>query len=452
MTITFIRLAVFKKGYKSFYPLVFPIVASLTPEDVQINFIDEHIEALPEKIDSDIIAFSVETFTAKKAYILAKKYKTSTNHIVMGGFHPSVEPEESLKYADTVIVGDAEDTWGTFISDFKTGQVKKIYRSSYDFIPKKIDYNFEKFKNKGYSYVGAIQTSRGCKFNCDFCAVKAMYPSKVRFKSVEDTIAEIKILKSKFFYFVDDNLFLNEEVLLELLEKIKPLKKLWGCQISMDIAKDDKLLKAMKEAGCRLVLIGFESIKKETLENMNKSANLNAKEYDKVIKRINKHGIMIYATFVLGYDSDDLQTFKDTTEFALENHFTLAAFNMLQPMPGTNLYQRFKDDNRLIFEKWWASDEYRYGDPVFFPKNFSPEELKQAYKRAYDKFYSVPNILKRFVLNARYLSPLVSIIFLIENFLNKKSLDDGIGEILGEYLGLLNEEGKTNCSCGMMNR
>lgn len=430
MKITFIRLEVFGDNYKSFVPIVFPIIASLTPKDIDITFIDEHVEALPDKIDSDIIAFSIETFAAKKAYILAKKYKTLANHIVMGGFHPSIEPEECLEFADTVIIGDAEDTWGRFISDFKEGCANKVYKSSLTEIPNKIDYKFPYFTGKSYSYIGAIQTSRGCKFKCDFCAIKTMYPETVRFKNVADTVAEIKELKEKYFLFVDDNLFLNEKSLFELLEEIKPLKKQWGCQISMDVAKNDNLLSAMRESGCRMVLIGFESINKETLQKMNKGANRSIEQYDEVIKKIYSYGIMIYAAFIFGYDTDDMQTFEDTVQFALKYHFTLAAFHLLQPMPGTNLYKRLEGEKRLLFNRWWLSEEYRYGFPVFKPINFTEDELRLACYNAIKKFYSIPNIFKRFILNTKFISLKLSLVFLFENFSPRKLLRRNFGKRL----------------------
>ena len=130
MKITFIRLNMFEDiGSDAMKPVLFAIIRAITPMEHEICFLDERVERLPERIDSDIIAFSVETYTAKRAYILAKKYKTPQNTIVMGGFHAAVMPDEMLRYADTVLVGDAEDTWGDFLEDCVRGTPKRKYIS-----------------------------------------------------------------------------------------------------------------------------------------------------------------------------------------------------------------------------------------------------------------------------------------------------------------------------------
>ena len=108
MKIALIKVSMLEgKGYDAMKPLIFAIFDAITPHDIEMIYIDERVEDLPEVIDSDVIALSVETFAARRAYDLAKKYKRPTNQIVMGGFHPSALPEEALKYCDTVLVGDA---------------------------------------------------------------------------------------------------------------------------------------------------------------------------------------------------------------------------------------------------------------------------------------------------------------------------------------------------------
>lgn len=438
MKITFIRLAILDKNYDSFKPLVFSIINTLTPKDIELEFIDEQVEKLPDKIDSDIIAFSVETLTAKKAYILAQKYKTENNIIVMGGFHPTVEPDEALEYSDVVIIGDAEDTWPQFIEDFRNKNYKQKYVSNYKGVPTKIDYKFPYFKNKNYPKMGAIQFSRGCKFNCDFCSIKTMYNGSVTFKNIDTVVEEIKETKEKMIFFVDDNLFVNEEIALKLFEKLKSLKKLWGCQISMDVAQNDRMLKAMRDSGCVVVLIGFESINPETLKLMNKGANMKLHNYDEVIKNIYKHGIMICATFVFGYDYDTKESIRETFDFAMKYHFAKANFNMLVPMPGTRLYKRLEDEDRLLMKKWWINDNYIYGAPLFKTKSITPEDLKLTCKKVWREYYSFSNILKRMMRNAKYIELYKTIGFLFENFTTKKVLNTNTEQVLGGVLGKYN--------------
>lgn len=435
MKVTFIRLAILDKNYDSFKPLVFPIINEITPKDVEVEFIDEQVEKLPDEINSEIIAFSVETLTAKKAYILAKKFKKKNNVIVMGGFHPTVEPDEALEFADVVLMGDAEDTWVNFLSDYRKGNYKNKYISTYNGKPTKIDYNFSYFKGKKYPSIGAVQFSRGCKFNCDFCSIKTMYKNGVLFKDVDTVIEEVKQIKEKLVFFVDDNLFVNEKVSLELFRKMKKLNKLWGCQISMDIAQNDKMLQAMKDSGCVVVLIGFESINPDTLKRMNKGANMKLKDYDAVIKNIYRYGIMICATFVFGYDLDTSETIRQTFDFAMKYHFTKVNFNMLVPMPGTRLYKRLEENKRLLMKKWWINDKYVYGMPVYKPKLMQPEELKKCCKSVWREYYTIRNIMKRTIKNSKYINIYKSIGFFYESLITRKTLYADTEQILGGILG-----------------
>lgn len=434
MKITFIRLNMFEHiSSDAMKPILFGIIKSLTPKKHEITFLDERAEKLPERIDSDIIAFSVETYTAKRAYILAKKYKTDHNIIVMGGFHASVMPEEMLRYADTVLIGDAEDTWGEFLRDCENGDRKKRYVSS-ESAPLKMVPDFPGVYRHKYYGIGVYQISRGCKFNCDFCSIKTMYKC-VRRKSAKMIANELKSAKEKIIFFVDDNLFYDRASALELFRAIAPLKKKWACQISMDAARDDELLSEMKKAGCFLVLMGFESLNPKSLAEMHKAANA-AADYEKIIRRIYRHGMLIYGTFVLGCDGDSIDVFKKTYDFAVRNNIAVTNFNPLIPMPGTGVYKRMEAENRLIYDKWWLSDSYRYGETAYIPKNMTPEQLRDGCMKMRTDFYSVKCILKRLFGSKNNWKPGNLLIFLLTNFISRREIHKKQGQLLG---GVLNE-------------
>lgn len=432
MKVTVIKVSMIEgKGYDSMKPLLFAIMDEITPKDIQVEYLDERVEDLPEKIDSDVIAFSVETFAARRAYKLAKKYKTKKNTIVMGGFHPTMLPDEALEYCDTVLIGDAEDTWPAFLKDYQKGKVKKEYKSTHKIDIAKIDYNSKVYEGKKYNKIGLVQFSRGCKFKCDFCSVRSFYNCKVRQKTTEDIVDEIKKIKEKLIFFIDDNIFLDEKSAIELFDAIKPLKKKWACQISMDVAFNDKLLKKMKESGCILVLMGFESLNPKNLKLMNKTANLNIKKYEEAIKNIYKYKLMIYGTFVLGYDYDTKEDIKKTMEFAIKNNLTIANFNPLIPMPGTRLYKRLEDNKELIFDKWWLEETYCYGDSAYYPKNMSPEDLKEGCKEARFTFNTYKNIFKRLIRNKCHLTPFNMFVYIVLNIISRKEIHRKQGKTLG---------------------
>lgn len=434
MTVTFIRLNMFEHiSSDAMKPLLFGIIKSHTPKNIDIQFIDERVEKLPEKIDSDIIAFSVETFTAKRAYILAKRYKSEKNIIVMGGFHACVMPEEMLKYADTVIMGDAEGSWEEFLADCQKGAPKRIY-SSDESRPLEIFRDDPTVYRHKYYGIGVYQISRGCKFNCGFCSIKTMYGC-VRRKSADMVYEELKNAREKIIFFVDDNLFYDKASAIELFRRIAPLKKKWACQISMDAARDDTLLCEMKKAGCILVLMGFESLNPESLGEMHKAVNL-AGDYENVISRIYRHGMLIYGTFVLGCDGDSGDIFDRTLEFAVKNKLAVTNFNPLIPMPGTEVYRLMERQGRLRYKKWWLSDKYRYGETAFLPKNMPPEALSEGCLKIRRRFYSAGCILRRLFSNPINFIPLNFFVFILANIISHREIPIKQGQLLG---GILNE-------------
>lgn len=432
MKVTFIKVRMFDdKNYDAMKPLVFAIFDQITPKDIEIEYIDERVEDLPSVIDADVIALSVDTYAARRAYEIAQKYKTPSNRIVMGGFHPSAVPDEALQYCDTVLIGDAEDTWPTYLEDLKNGVERKKYQSTNRCGLTKIDFNSKAFHGKKYLPIGLVQFSRGCKYNCDFCSVASFYRCKVRQKNIDLIVEEIRDIQEKILLIIDDNLFLDEGSALTLFQAIKPLKKKWGCQISIDIAMNDTLLRAMKESGCVLVMIGFESLNANNLKIMNKVANLNIETYEKAIQNIYKHGLMIYASFVLGYDYETKESIEETLKFAIKHNFATANFNPLIPMPDTKLYSRLKSQDKLIYDKWWLEKGYKYGDTVYYPESMTPDDLQIGCMTTRYQFNSYKSIFKRLVCNKKHWNPLHFFVFLALNIVTRKEIYRKQGKILG---------------------
>ena len=441
MKIAVIRLNMFEHiASDAMKPIFFGIIKSLTPAGYDTVFFDERTDRLPDKIDADIIACSVETFTAKRAYILAKKYKTEKNIIVMGGFHACVMADEMLRYADTVLVGDAEGVWERFLSDCENGRPERKYISDetaplaeLPFYPAGGDVYGHKYHN-----IGVHQLSRGCKFDCGFCSIKTMYKC-VRRKPTEMIVRELKAAKEKIIFFADDNIFYDRASAAELFKAITPLRKKWACQISMDAARDGELLDIMKKSGCFLVLMGFESVNRGSLTEMHKSANL-ASDYETLIKNIYKRGMMIYGTFVLGCDGDDAEVFEKTIAFAVRNRIAVTNFNPLIPMPGTKVYEKMKSEGRLRYRKWWLSDDYRYGETAYLPKNITPEELRDGCLDIRTRFYSIGCILKRLFGNIHNFLPMNFFVFMAANLISRKEIKKKQGQMLGGVLGDAEDE------------
>lgn len=433
MKIAFIRPSMFgDKSKDAMIPLVFSIIKPLTPDDVEIVFYDERVENIPENLDADAIAMTVETFSVKRAYKLATMYRKRGIKVILGGFHPTMLPDESKEYADAVMVGEAEDIWKEVVNDLKNNSLKDFYVSKNNYDLSKIEYDNSVFKGKKYNKIGLIQFSRGCKFQCEFCSVHAFFKDSIRCKSIECITEEIKQMKEKFIFFIDDNLFSDAEEAKKLFKALIPLKKKWFCQISIDAAKDKDLLKLMKKSGCTLVLIGFESLNIENLKQMGKGANVKNNDYSEIIKNIYDAGIMIYGTFVIGYDSDTKDSVKNLVDFAIANKFAIANFNPLMPMPGTRLYDRLKAENKLTFDKWWLDENYSYGDAMLKPSGMNETELMDCCKNARYTFNSYKNIFKRLLnIKANCACPSNTFLFLLSNLISRTEIHKKQGKRLG---------------------
>ena len=350
----------------------------------------------------------------------------------MGGFHASVMADEMLRYADTVLVGDAEGNWEKFLADCEKGKPKRKYIAD-ETAPLTALFDDGKTYRHRYFGLGVHQLSRGCKFNCSFCSIKTMYKC-VRKKPVDMVVREIKAAKEKLIFFADDNIFYDRGSAVRLFTALIPLKKKWACQISMDAARDDELLALMKKSGCFLVLMGFESLSRDSLKEMHKSANL-ASDYDKLIKNIYRHGLLIYGTFVLGCDGDSTDVFEKTFEFAKRNSLAVTNFNPLIPMPGTEVYLRMEREGRLRYKKWWLSDRYRYGETAFLPKNMTPQELQDGCLKMRTDYYSFGCIIKRLFGNKYNFLPMNFFVFMATNLISKKEIKSKQGQLLGGVLG-----------------
>jgi radical SAM superfamily enzyme YgiQ (UPF0313 family) len=376
-------------------PLVFAILAGLTPKDIELDLFDERLEPIPTDHETDLIALTVDTYTARRAYQIATNYRTRGIPIVMGGYHPSFLPMEALVYADAVVIGDAEGVWAQVVRDAQQGKLQEIYKDSKQPSLEKLKFDRRIFNDKDYKLVVPIQFGRGCKYACDFCSIHAFYGFHTRQRPVAEVVSEIEALNRKYFIFIDDNIFVNAPKAEELFRALIPLNIKWACQVSIDVAKNTQLLDLMAKSGCFCALIGFESLHEDNLKQMKKKWNLRDNDYATAIRKFHDRGIMIYASLVFGYDHDTVDTFEITTEFAIRSQVALANINILAPMPGSRLYKRLMDEDRLIFKRWWLDPDYRYGQSAFHPFHMTADELTEGCMNGREMFHGYGSIFRR---------------------------------------------------------
>src|SRR3990170_5980858 len=377
-----------------FPKLSMPTIAAYTPSDVDVKIIDECVQDIDFNADVDLVGISVMTFLSTRAYEIAAKFRARGVKVVLGGIHVSMCPEEARQHADSVVVGEAERTWPMLIEDFRRGEMKPMY------VEKELS-NLEHLqtprrdllKPGAYWTTNCVQTSRGCPFDCDFCTVTVFGGNQFRLRPVDEVVEEVRQLNKKFVVFVDDNIAGNKAYAKQLFKALIPLKISWGSQASLTMARDPELLDLAAKSGCTALFIGVESISEENLAAANKRFN-KVDKYKEEFRRFHDYGILIQTGMIFGFDHDDESAFERTVEFLEENNIELAMFNILTPLPGTNLYKKMDAEGRIIDRDW---SHYDGRHVVFKPKLMTPETLQEGFLWAYHKFFSYPSIIKRIV-------------------------------------------------------
>jgi radical SAM superfamily enzyme YgiQ (UPF0313 family) len=409
MKITFIRprIGIFSDGGSYdrvlMEPLGLSVIAGMTPSDVDIDFFDDRCEEIPFENPTDLVAITVESFTAKRAYDIAAEYRNRGVKVIMGGVHPTLLPGEAGRNADSVYVGDAERQWHEVIRDAREGRLRPLYSGGATPQVQPAPARHGIFKEKKYLPFSLMQFSRGCPHHCTFCAVSTYFNGRHYCRKAEDVAADLLARPGRLVFFVDDNFSANPEKAKALLRSIMPLQRKWVCQLGIDAAQDDELLDLMRESGCLGFVVGFESIEKENLVSMNKLINVkDFKRYGPQLNKLREYGFHIWAAFTVGHDNDTIGSLEDMLDFAIDNRFAFAAFNTLTPYPGTPLYQRLHEEGRLLYDgTWWLHPEYRYNYASFKPRHMTPDQLTCVAFNMRKRFNTFGSIAHRILEAAR---------------------------------------------------
>lgn len=378
--------------------LSLPLLAASTPAEHRVTIVDESFAPDDINEDVDLVGITVMTDLAHRAYHIAETYRQRGVPVVMGGMHPTALPGEALQHADAVVLGEGDEVWPQLVTDASSGRLHKTYRANTMIdmtglpLPRRDLYPRPSFSSYTPFSVG-VQTSRGCPYDCEFCSIGLLMGHKYRLRPVRDVIAEMESIRHPIFL-VDDNLALNRRAAKELFTEMIPLKRRWVGEGTVSLAEDLQLLRLMKRSGCHGLLIGFESVQKETQNSMLKLKKLKM-DYSEAMRRFHGEGIPIQGAFVFGFDHENKDVFEQTLEFAFAARLDLAQFRPLTPYPGTHLYQRLLKEGRLPVPNWWLSGDTPQ-HPLFRLKGMSPDELLDGMARITKQFYSVGGITRRF--------------------------------------------------------
>jgi len=285
-----------------------PLLAAFTPAGHRVTIVDEAFAPDRDDEDVDLVGITVMTDLVRRAYSLGDRYRRRGVKVVMGGIHASVLPGESLKHADSVVVGEAEEVWPRLIGDAASGRMQKLYRADkatdLRAMPQPRRDLYPRRSYKSYTpFAFGIETSRGCPYDCEFCSIGGVMGRQNRLRPVPEVLAEIESIDSAHLFFVDDTLGLNRAAAKELFTEMIPLGRLWAGEGRVSLAEDLELLRLMKRSGCMGLLIGFESVQKRTQVGMKKMRALRI-DFSEAIRRFHGEGIGVLGTFIFGFDGE----------------------------------------------------------------------------------------------------------------------------------------------------
>lgn len=403
-------------------------VAALTPADVDVKVVDQSVEEIDCNERHDLVGISIQAPTAPYAYELSSSYRQRGIPVVLGGIHASLNPDEALPHADSLVIGEAELTWPTLLRDFRNGHLERVYRAeSFADLDRSPLPRRELLNSRLYQIPFVVQASKGCPYGCEFCSLHAYVGRVPRFRSIENVIREISGSYEKRVLFADDNIYCNRQFAKDLFKALIPLDKQWVAESTWHIAFDREMLTLAKKSGCLGLFIGFDSIQPQRMmKKVPVSADIEG-TYIEAIRNIQMHGIMVVAAFVFGLDNDDPSVFDRALKIAMKGEANLAAFNTLIPYPGTPIFNRLKEEGRITEWDW---SKYNSPNVCFRPKNMTAEGLKEGVLRTQRTFFSRSNILKLSFKAAKKFGWAMGLLSLQLNLAQRKDWGTGTDETL----------------------
>lgn len=371
-------------------------LAGLTPAEVEVEYIEVEDINQQSGLPGSYDAVTISSFSAqiKEAYELADRYRRAGTKVILGGLHITACPDEAAQHADCLVIGEGEPVWPQVMDDLQRGELKARYDArgkTFDLAQAPMP-RFDLLDPERYNRI-TVQTSRGCPFDCEFCAASIRLSPKYRIKPVDKVIAEIREIKKiwakPFIEFADDNSFVNKRHARALLRELAKEKIRWFTESDLSIAQDDELLALMRDSGCAQVLIGFESPTRSGLSGIERKNDWKAKHYDEymsAIERIQSHGISVNGCFVMGMDGSGTESFTAVRDFVKESGLHEVQVTVLTAFPNTPLYHRLKATDRLLDDKAW--ELCTLFDVNFVPDSMSVEELERNFRWLIRELYS----------------------------------------------------------------
>jgi radical SAM superfamily enzyme YgiQ (UPF0313 family) len=407
------------------YPAIsLAMIAALTPDNFHVRLIDVANEPVPYGDPCDLALIVGQTHHIPSAYLIADRLRAQGAKVVLGGMHVTVLPDEALEHGDAVIIREGESVWAEILDDFVKGALKKKYHGPEVDLSKLPPIRRDLLNKKFYHPGEIIETTRGCRVGCHFCAVQDFFGTKARVRPPEAIRQELMdifgprprqtkwkkwlarnwhpdipyFVERRLLYVMDSNFFASGPAHARaVLQVFKECDIRWYGHASLNVTRDESMLDLMRESGCIGVNIGFESLSQTTIGNMHKFPN-RTDEYIDRIKALHDREIGVMGTFMVGFDEDTPDVFDEIVEFVIENRLETGFALILTPLPGTAIFQQMDSQNRIFSRNW---RDYDHGTVTFYPKNMTPRQLHLGMRNTFKHIYSWRSIWHRILKKPR---------------------------------------------------
>ena len=405
--------------YRVWKPLGLLVLAGQTPPEWEVTVVDENIgqvdyDSMPKP---DLVGITAFTSQATRAYEIADEWRVRRVPVVMGGIHASMRLEEARERVDAVVTGEAEGIWPQVLQDARRGTLRPHYAGS-QVAADSIPIARHDLLPTGY-YFGSIQTARGCPLNCSFCSVTTFSGRALRRRPIDEIIEEFEQIRESHVFVVDDNLIGTRRDQIAGTKDLframirADLRKKWIGQATINMADDEELLELAAKSGCAGIFVGFESTSADGLAEIHKKFNIQkGRHFPNSVRRIQRHGIPVMGSFIIGLDVDKPGIGRQIAETA--NLYGLDFINVmfLTPLPGTRLWEQMESEGRIVadsFPEDWQY--YTLTFPVGRYKHLSRADSLREMDACNGEFYSVGRILARVARSAwKKRQPMVTLV------------------------------------------
>ncbi len=390
---------------KNFVPPITGIhLAALFSQRHAVRVFHQQVDTIDMDSEADVIAISFFSGFAQEAFRLASAFKRRGKIVIGGGPHATFSAQESLAWFDAIVIGEAESVWRDLLDDIEQGSFQRMYTG----IPTDLSHlptpRYDLLSDK-FFIKKVIQATRGCPYSCAFCTVPVMNPG-LRKRPIEDVIRDMSYeafghwWQRKVVWFWDDNLTIDRQYSKALLTAMKPLRKWWLTQASVDIAQDEELLTLMKDSGCIGIFLGLESFDKQSLRDAGKTQN-SVSRYKQAVNALHARGIAVMAGFISGFDHDTCDSVVGMARNLMKLGIDVPFLSIMTPFIGTEIHARLSRENRMLPQRNW--NHYNGYNVTFFPKNMSANELLKAHRTLWREAFSFKNSLIRILRSLAYL-------------------------------------------------